>query len=219
MSTVKIQGNALGSGQFTVASPNSNNTRTLTLPDADGVAVLDTAAQTLTNKTLGAGLVMAVSPFTSGTAITLAAPQTHVDFSIPSWAKTIFVMIQNLSVSGTANPVVQIGDVGGIETTGYFSVTGGVNTSGTAAATQSSTAFVLMNTVAATDIFYGLVQLANISGNIWVLSGNMCRDSANDAFSSAAGSKTLSDTLTTVRITTSGADTIDAGTTINVLYA
>lgn len=219
MSSVKIQGNASGSGQFTVASPNSNNTRTATLPDADGNVVLDTATQTLTNKTLSTGLVMGASPITAGTAVTLASPQTSVDFSIPSWAKTIFVMIHNLSVSGTANPVIQIGDAGGIETTGYFSVTGGVNTAGTAAATQSSTAYVLQNTVAATDIFYGLVQLANISGNIWVLSGNMCRDSTNDAFSSASGSKTLSDTLTTVRITTSGADTIDTGTILNVLYA
>ena len=34
MSTVKIQGNASGSGAFTIASPNGNTNRTVTLPDA-----------------------------------------------------------------------------------------------------------------------------------------------------------------------------------------
>jgi uncharacterized protein (AIM24 family) len=36
MSLVKIQGNASGTGIFTVAAPNSNTDRTLTLPDATG---------------------------------------------------------------------------------------------------------------------------------------------------------------------------------------
>lgn len=36
MSQVKIQGNASGTGIFTIASPNSNNNRTMTLSDTDG---------------------------------------------------------------------------------------------------------------------------------------------------------------------------------------
>ena len=40
MSQVKIQGNASGTGQFTIASPNSNTNRTLTLPDATGTVAL-----------------------------------------------------------------------------------------------------------------------------------------------------------------------------------
>ena len=36
MSSVSIQGNASGTGIFTIASPNSNTNRTLTLPDATG---------------------------------------------------------------------------------------------------------------------------------------------------------------------------------------
>lgn len=50
MSQVKISGNASGTGVFTVASPNSNNTQTLTLPDATGTLVntTDTNLSTLT---------------------------------------------------------------------------------------------------------------------------------------------------------------------------
>jgi hypothetical protein len=36
MSLVKVQGNASGTGIFTIASPNSNTDRTLNLPDSSG---------------------------------------------------------------------------------------------------------------------------------------------------------------------------------------
>ena len=42
MSKVALSGNALGSGTFTIASPNSNTDRTLSLPDATGT-ILTTA--------------------------------------------------------------------------------------------------------------------------------------------------------------------------------
>jgi hypothetical protein len=45
MSQVKIQGNASGTGIFTVAAPNSNTDRTLTLPDSTGT--IATAESTL----------------------------------------------------------------------------------------------------------------------------------------------------------------------------
>ena len=43
MSKIALEGNASGSGTFTVAAPNSNNNRTLTLPDNTGT-VLTTAS-------------------------------------------------------------------------------------------------------------------------------------------------------------------------------
>jgi hypothetical protein len=40
MSQVAVSGNALGTGTFTIASPNSNTNRTLDLPDASGTVQL-----------------------------------------------------------------------------------------------------------------------------------------------------------------------------------
>lgn len=40
MSKVKIEGNASGSGTFTIAAPNSNTDRSITLPDAAGELLL-----------------------------------------------------------------------------------------------------------------------------------------------------------------------------------
>ena len=42
MSKVAISGNASGTGTFTIASPNSNTDRTLTLPDEAGTVLTDT---------------------------------------------------------------------------------------------------------------------------------------------------------------------------------
>lgn len=44
MSIVKIQGNASGTGEFTLASPNGNTNRTITLPDATGTVALQGGA-------------------------------------------------------------------------------------------------------------------------------------------------------------------------------
>jgi len=42
MSKVSITGNNAGTGTFTIAAPNSNTNRTLTLPDEAGTALTDT---------------------------------------------------------------------------------------------------------------------------------------------------------------------------------
>ena len=43
MSKVVITGNASGTGDFTLAAPNSNTDRTLTLPDITGTVLTDSA--------------------------------------------------------------------------------------------------------------------------------------------------------------------------------
>jgi hypothetical protein len=47
MSLVKISGNASGTGEFTIAAPNTNTDYTLTLPDATGTVVVTGGAQTI----------------------------------------------------------------------------------------------------------------------------------------------------------------------------
>jgi hypothetical protein len=54
MSKVSITGNASGSGTFTLAAPNSNSDRTLTLPDSTGTILndqsnIETQVKTATN--------------------------------------------------------------------------------------------------------------------------------------------------------------------------
>ena len=49
MSKIALSPNALGTGTFTIASPNSNTDRTLTLPDATGTVLAGTASTSTTN--------------------------------------------------------------------------------------------------------------------------------------------------------------------------
>jgi len=56
MSQIKVQGNASGTGIFTIASPNSNTDRTLTLPDQTGTVLTNTGPFTA-NASASAGAV------------------------------------------------------------------------------------------------------------------------------------------------------------------
>ena len=53
MSRITLSGNASGTGNFTLASPNSNTDRTLTLPDATGTVVVSGASPALGGVYLG----------------------------------------------------------------------------------------------------------------------------------------------------------------------
>jgi len=147
-------------------------------------------------------------------ATAVTASGTSVDFtSIPSWVRRITVMFSGVSTNGTSLIQIQLGDSGGIETTGYTSSAGSIGN----LLVTSTTGFVIVQTVAAANTYNGSVciNLLNLS-NAWVASGVVLQQGGNGFISS--GNKTLSDTLTQVRITTAnGTDTFDAGT-INIIY-
>jgi hypothetical protein len=215
MSSIKLESNASGTGVFTIASPNSNTNRTLSIPDVTTTIVGTDAAQTLTNKTLGSGLVMGVSAITSATAVVnpTSPASANIDFTgIPSWVKRITVIFSGLSLTSTADILVQLGDSGGFETTGYIS---SGSATGTGAAISTSTAGMIIRSAAAASITSGIMTIQNLTGNSWVASYSGKQSSTSSSY--GGGDKTLSDTLTQIRITTTSTDTFDAGT-INILY-
>lgn len=52
MSSLKIQGNISGTGIFTIAAPNTNTDRTLTLPDAAGTVLVGATPSASTTNTV-----------------------------------------------------------------------------------------------------------------------------------------------------------------------
>jgi hypothetical protein len=209
MSSIALSPNSSGSALFTIAAPGTNDNRTLTLPDATTTLVGTDATQTLTNKTIQGGAITldTAKASTSGTV---------VDFTgIPSWAKRITVMLQGVSLNGTSRMQMQIGDAGGIETSGY---TGAVGLNGTGAVSATAAfALVADGTPSASNSYSGLLTLCNFSGNTWVLGGTLARVGDAGAYM-MGGAKTLSQALDRVRITTvNGTDTFDAGS-INIMY-
>jgi len=159
-----------------------------------------------------------VTPAKLSQPLTLATAQattsgTSIDFTgIPSWAKRITVVFDGVSTNGSSAYLIQLGDAGGIETTGYRST---AHTSSSAA--SSTDGLLTMFSTNASGLNDGLIVLVNISGNVWVTSG-VTGYAAGPATSQFAGSKTLSDTLDRIRLTTvNGTDTFDAGS-VNIMY-
>jgi hypothetical protein len=212
-----------GSNYIDVTAPSSfGSNRVLTLPDATTTLVGTDATQTLTNKTLGSGLVMSVSAITSGTAKDFnwngSSSNTSLDFTgIPSWAKRITVMFNGVSANGSSVIQIQLGDSGGIETTGYLGAGGYIQNAGATGCVNFTSGFAITSSVSAPSVYHGSMTITLLGSNVWVANGAFARsDVAVQNF--GQGSKTLSDTLTQVRITTvNGTDTFDAGT-VNILY-
>ena len=143
----------------------------------------------------------------------VSASGTSVDFvDIPSWVKRITVMFSGVSTNGTSNILIQLGDSGGIETTGYVSRATSIS-----AQSNTTAGFIITQSQAAADSFSGNISFCTLGSNVWVSGGNI-HNFGQNAIIMSAGNKTLSDTLTQIRITTvAGTNTFDAGT-INVMY-
>jgi len=154
--------------------------------------------------------------FVRGTAIA-STSGTSIDFtSIPSWVKRVTVMFDAVSTSGTSNWLIQLGDSGGIENTGYISV--GTFLGSSTGGTSYTAGFGLL-VGNASHVAQGLIILSNLTGNVWTADGSLAGSGSAAGFIySTSGAKTLSATLDRVRITTAnGTDAFDAGT-INITY-
>ena len=151
----------------------------------------------------------------SGTAVT--ASGTSVDFTgIPAGVKRVTVMLSGVSTNGTSAFCIQLGDSGGIENTGYSSSASRIST--TVLTQNGTTGFILFGgTATAAAVYQGYFSIGLIGSNTWAMHGTIA-DITNTQTQVSCGSKTISDTLTQIRITTvNGTDTFDAGT-INIMY-
>jgi hypothetical protein len=215
MSKIALTPNASGTGTFTVAAPNSNSDRTLTLPDATGTVVLADATQTLTNKTIQGGAI------TLGTAVA-STSGTAIDFTgIPSWAKRVTVMLSGVSFASSPG-VVQflVGTSGGFASSYSAALTNasGFNTESTTAGSLS-TFPVGGNGVThdGTTTWNGRIVLSNLTGNTWVMNGFLATTGTGTSSNIFGGAVVLSGVLDRVRLTNQLAVAFDAGT-INVSW-
>jgi hypothetical protein len=157
-------------------------------------------------------------PLVSGTEQNTTSG-TSIDFtSIPSWVKRITIMYSGVSTSGLSNWLVQLGDSGGVENTGYISV--GTFTGPSVGGTNYTAGFGIL-VGGAGHILHGPVVLTLLSSstNTWTCMGSLAgTGGAAGYIYSTAGVKSLSGTLDRVRLTTvNGTDTFDAGS-VNILY-
>ena len=115
MSNIKIEGNASGTGTVTIAAPNTNTDRTLTLPDGAGEILTDAAIGTsvlapngdgsnLTGITTGKVLQVQESQRTSGWSTTSSSFVTFQQVTItPSSTSSKILLQWNTGVSSNSS--------------------------------------------------------------------------------------------------------------------
>lgn len=142
---------------------------------------------------------------TSGTTITFG--------SIPAGTKRITINLVGVSFTGTADMLIQIGDAGGIETTGYISGSHSLYAA-TNTNNNSTTGFITKDDVGATAVRHGriVLELEDAANFTWVCTHNFY--ARTDCRVWGAGSKSLSAELTQLQL---NGGTFDAGA-VNITY-
>ena len=214
----------IAAGAFT-NSVSSTSTTTIATPSSVKTSYdLATTANTTANAALpkAGGTMTGVITYAAaqprlvqGTAVATTSG-TSVDFTgIPSWAKRITVMLDGVSTNGTSPVQIQLGDSGGIETTGYVGTGTAFIPPNVVGVVAYTTGFVPLGATA-TASRTGCLFISNITANAWIAIGIFDDQATQAGFSQ--GSKSLSATLDRVRLTTvNGTDTFDAGT-VNIMY-
>jgi hypothetical protein len=138
---------------------------------------------------------------TSGTSIEVTG--------VPSWINNILIPLAGVSTNGTDAYLLQIGDAGGYETTGYTATSINAVGSGSTVSLSSTAGFIIRSADAGNTVS-GHILLTRVSGNTWISSHNVKLATTYGAM--GGGDKTLSDALDRFRLTTTGgANTFDAG--------
>ena len=163
--------------------------------------------------TFGSPILTVANVHTLAPRVTIAPTKattsgTAVDFTgIPATAAIIFINLNGVSFNGADNLRIQLGDSGGIETSGYKTAT-------------SATAGIEAAVGGSDKTIHGTVILTKMDsgGEEWMATGGVAVVNAViAAFAGAVGSKTLSAALDRVRVTGSNGGTFDAGS-VSISY-
>lgn len=158
---------------------------------------------------------------TSGTAVATTSG-TSIDFtSIPAGTKAIYISLNSVSAVGISPYIVQIGDSGGVETSGYQSgVTLTVGTFNRMSRNTDGFALLPVGGVADIGTYSGVLVLTLVDPATftWAASwgGARCDSLGNSAIS--GGDKSLSAELDRIRLTTVGGSNTFNGGKMNILY-
>jgi hypothetical protein len=181
----------------------------LTHPSADG-----SADQALVTNGSGVLSFASRSRLVCATAVATTSG-TSIDFTgIPSWVKRVTVILNAVSTNGTSVVQIQLGDSGGVETSGYFGGVAAITGTNINAFAAISSGFAILGADAANQRA-GILSIVNITADTWVASGTF--DNSATQAGLTQGAKSLSAALDRIRLTTvNGTDTFDDGS-VNII--
>ena len=144
---------------------------------------------------VGSGSLAAVTPGGSAEA----------NFTgIPADVRQVTVMFDELSMSGADDLLIQLGDSGGIETSGYISRSVWTNAS-------ESTAGMIIRGQNSADKWTGSMTFTRVHTTNTFIQSHTVIDPDQNEQRVGAGSKTLSGEITQLKVKPSGSNTFDGG--------
>jgi hypothetical protein len=197
MSRITLAPNASGTGTLTVAAPNTNTDRTITLPDVTTTLVGTDATQTLTNKTIASSQLTGALPAIDGSALT----------GIVTGGMTLLGTIATTSGSSVT--------LSGLTLTSYkqlqFVVNGVSQNSAAASALRlNGYSLVTLYAYSVADIGSGGGNIDLSNGLFWFSGMTLLGATPQTNAQTAAGASGLTTASTSVTFTAS-AGTFDAG--------
>lgn len=184
--------------------------------DASGnPAVVATGTSGHYLKSQGAGSQPVFAAVSAGGTLTAKQATTSgssVDFTgIPAGTKWITMLFNSMGSNGTDLFGVQLGDSGGIETSGYLGNLSGINSGTSGQRAVYLNQFAIVNPAISAEAYCGIVHLRlfESSSYTWSMSSVMADEGGGQTNFFGAGQKSLSAELTQVRIMTS--NTFDEG--------
>jgi hypothetical protein len=202
------------------------------LPEGSGVVTIDgltyPAADGSANqlmKTNGSGVLgFTDAPsggFTQGTEQATTSGTSVTFGSIPSGVSMVVMNLFGVSQASNAQTIrIQLGDGGGIETSGYLSTSAKIADQAIESATLRHTAGFGLGTINwdSGNILHGSIifTLQDAAAYTWMYHA-MINESDDDGIYFGSGSKALSAELTQIKFGTAAGATLDAGA-INIMY-
>jgi len=204
------------SGDATLATSNSpadgiDGEDTLTLEPDESASVRGTGS---TFYSIGA--IEAPQALTLGTEQATTSGNGVEFTGIPAGTQRITLMFENVSLDDTDHYLVQIGDSGGYETTGYDSTTAVVAHSAATVATNRTDGFGIFSGSESLALSGKLVlDLKDAANNTWV--ATFTGERGTTAIVVAGGSKSLDGVLDRIQLLDTAGDAFDAGS-VNISY-
>jgi hypothetical protein len=205
MSTTKVQGDMIDVDAATVA----------VVAAGDKFNFLDITDSLVKEDTIQGVLDLATAGYTEITPLAHSSSTSPLSFAIPSGAEEIIMTGHGMSWAAAEKPIIDIGDSGGIETSGWLATVMGVEDEAVVTTLRVTTYFPLsaLNSFPAVSNmnFTAVFRLEDASAFLWSGTSTFS-DNIADTFSVAHGVKALSGEMTQIQLQSTGAFQFDAGT-------
>jgi len=188
----------------------------LTTATGDRLICYATAANTVEVMSVETEAAASAGGFTLGTEQATTSGSSITFSGIPSGVTMVIISFEAVGVASSGDTDMELGDSGGIETSGYIGASGQAGN-----IREGTSTFRLADSASASMEQHGafILVLKDSTNNTWALTGSTFDTVHSTArVVSTAGTKSLSGVLTQIKISANiSAATFDAGS-VNIMY-